>query len=251
MLTFKNRPLTILLLVATICVDCVAVTVWRRVDSHATGLYVLALYLSQFGLLSVWLAIGRSTWRLRFGIWLVFAAAALVLPPEAAHGATNFAICAAYGLLVALLTAATQHWVPVDVGPILESDQRRRWQFSVLHLLAWTTVVALVSTAGRYSDLPVIFGVALVLQVISLVLIPVAALLLLFGRPKTWWFRFAILLAATAVLGVSYVAGADTPRDLRSGHIIAFYLIQGVVSGIWMMVVSYETFSTSVRSGGS
>lgn len=237
----SKRPLTTLLLAATVCLEVVA---WSLERGPIRELSFSILFLAPSGLLAVWLALGQTRWWRR----LIMVGACLVLT-AAIVGADdgmiliNLVLLGLYAGIVAAITHAARTLGLLTCSAAEgESPGARRWQFSIKHLLIWMTVVAVVSAIARISNLgQVEFGV-LAVVLATFVFVPVAAVLLLKGQ-QTGWHRLAVLLVAAVLIGLIAEYGlinAMTGDQFANGELTAVLLVQTFFTGIWIMVVDSD-----------
>ena len=253
----SHRPLTSLLLVATVCVNLVAAT-WVRPGpngpSNAGQWMFAALYLSQVGMLSVWLALGTSAWRIRFLIWIAAVASswglAWINSDPVSLRTLELMLVAVYGGAVWMLMIGANLFLRSGEFPDQIDRAITARQFTLRHLFGWTTFTAVVAGAARYADSSIGLKFGMLLQVATWVAIPVVATVLLWMR-RDVWARFASLLVVSAVLSyfaAVIVSDGGLPNPDVVLELAVFYLIQALVAGIWVIVVTQDTFLAQHRS---
>jgi hypothetical protein len=222
--SFRQRPLSWLFLIATICVDLVAVTV-----DDEEELWILAMLFGQSFVVGGWLALGQSHRLLRGG---GFVAGVLALALLAAVGffeplIFTFQTAWAQSIgAVAILAgaAAVMSWgwdallrrLPQQRH---ESGAAARWQFPVAELFGWTIIVAVASAFMRLATFSEV-GTNPAEMVSTLVFALIAALLMaLFYAGRRSISASGIVAAAAAVVTMfvlmpSFVPGFD--RELAT-----------------------------------
>ena len=247
---FRDRPLTTLLLAATICVDLVVWKLALNYRSEVIDSLGVALYLSQLGLLALWQVLGQTKWLFRLAFLCAFVALIFTFDADFQDTMFYFVILSLYAALVSGITflmKALRTTIQKIEGN--RSTETRIWKFSVKHLLTWTTVVALfASVIGKYTtrnefeNLSLSDYLLLIATVGVLLSIPVTALILLKGQSKVW-YRFAMLLVAAGIVGFSFAFGLSKIQNMSmSGSWVIWMplLLQAFITGIWIITVDYD-----------
>lgn len=188
-----------------------------------------SLLMSQAALLATWIALGKSQHRVRKTMGLLFA---IGLLSGGRHGLfSSLAELAVISIgATALLAALALPWVRlqrrdfelVDFGDAPPSGVAERLRFSLRHVFACTTAVAVLLAAGQWGRLLVNADGGEARSVSPPFAVAVAAFLLQFVvvmllagwaalRPGDFRLRLAALLFSVAVLGlyVPYCFGSD------------------------------------------
>jgi hypothetical protein len=152
---FRQRPLSWLFLIATACLDVLAV------GTNHEAPWVDGVVLGQIIVVSAWLVLGRSHRLARAAVFV--AAIALVASPEILRGHVRGAAFQAFvrsfvlgsTIAIALVTSAlVAFWhgvarVAFGADPVRAA---RRWQFPMVEIFGWMTIVALAAVGVRQSD---------------------------------------------------------------------------------------------------
>lgn len=145
--TFRERPLTWLFVVATVCVDLAA---WGAGQYESRWFNILLL--SQITCLGVWAALGQSH-RLARAAVVVAAVLALALPDywtSAFLPQVHSAVLTQIALSTALVAIAAFVW-SLLLSPFSQRRQKPSspLQFSIVELLGWMIIVAVVAASAR------------------------------------------------------------------------------------------------------
>lgn len=232
--TLRQRPLSWLFLIATICVDLVLV----RVDDEEE-LWILVMLFGQSFVVGGWLALGQSHRLLRGG---GFVAGVLALALLAAVGffeppffTFQTAWAQSIGAVAILAGAAAVMSWGWDALLRRLPQQRHdlggaaRWQFPVAELFGWTIIVAVASAFMRLATFSEA-GTNPAEMASTLVFAFVAALLMaLFYAGRRSNSASSILVAATAVVAMFALMPIFVPRFDRE--------IATVIAGSYVYVV--------------
>jgi len=195
----RSRLLLALLVVTTLLVDAAACRLAQgRIFPDPAMVLLLGLAFSQIGLLAVWLTLGTTDDLLRTATLIAGIAAwsravdwtvgspAFNAPSWACQASGPLSLQAVLTVLFALPARWTGYLWSWSTNPRdLPADVvTGRWQFTVSHLLKWTTVTAVVATLVRYD-----------------IVLP----------PRGQWFETGIVLlgGAVAILGGIYVGSTS------------------------------------------
>ena len=155
-----------------------------------------ALFAAQVGLTIIWAILGTTHWNIRLPACAVLATLlVLIMPPSDEFGQRLFPIqmIALAGLCLVL------RWRRFKLMPIETADERgvervRQMQFSIRHLLIWTTSLAIVLGALRALDL-------LSLQSVNAH----------FERRTTDYFSAGLLMAIAHIISLWAALGSGSP----------------------------------------
>ena len=234
----RKWPLTTLLLAAIVCIDLI-VCRGKPHEADLHGVLAFSLYFGQIGLLSAWLALGRTARWIRFLVWIGALALTYVFSADFENPHTNFVLAISYAAAVVISTLAAGPWI--SSHQLAASREPARWQFSLLGLLVVMTLVAVVASIARFSDLPLVASVSIATFFGSIALIPAAALMLLKSRPAPW-IRFMGLLGLATVWGFLIVIAVSFlgEHTALAFDAAAVYPLQALVIGIGIIVVDHD-----------
>jgi len=155
-----------------------------------------ALFAAQVGLAIIWAILGTTRWNIRLPACAVLAALLVfIMPTSDEFGQRLFPIqmIALAGLCLVL------RWRRFQLMPIAAADERavervRQMQFSIRHLLIWTTSLAIVLGALRALDLLSLQGVNAQ-----------------FERRTTAYFSAGLLMAIAYIISLWAALGSGSP----------------------------------------
>lgn len=245
----QHAPLiTGLLLAATLVVDAIAVGWYGETQpvSRAAILYD-AIISAQLAIVVLWAAFSA---RSALWGWVASVVAVTVATiPAVALGVLSFAEgCGAYGSFVAILAAMLWMIRRSNLWQRLSGATRTTWQFSLMQMLAITTIVAVLIVSLRH--LPPSSLVATSWQLVTLLTLGdtlvVVTTLLAWASDSHTMARLAAASGAAATLGVieamivdSGLLGAQLALSLDRNLIdfMAYTVIMAVVIFIWLELV--------------
>ena len=153
--SFRERPLTWLFLIATLCLDAVALST----DNEST--FANALAIGQLFVVSGWLVLGRGH-RLARAAAFIGAIGVLTAPDYVIPRLhTSFYVDLVWPAILALLIAMgvatvvnTAIWLSLArlTSRGLKEFRRADWQFPLAELFGWTIIVAVASVGLRLAD---------------------------------------------------------------------------------------------------
>jgi hypothetical protein len=256
-----SPPLFWLLAAATAAVDAVAF-VWLYTMGAVSSVSFLydALVTAQLAVLCTWCVFGarRAIWAWGAAIVGVAAAGAA----EAAALPAGFVeSCGFYGIFVVILIAVLWVVKRSTLWQRISGLPSQDWQFSMLQLLAAMTVVALLITALRHSEVlvaaPDLWKWVVVLSLADVILVTTTIFAWAWGtRRKSgqahWLPRLGVALAVALVLGAFELflmrlgaLGQDLASYYQSGTIsgmLAYLVKLTVVIFIWLELAPVITF---------
>jgi len=258
-----------LLAAATLAVDAVAF-VWLTVAGPLSNAAFLfdALLTAQLAVLCTWCVFGK---RRTFSAWAaaIFGGAAASWLEGAALNVGHFEWFGLHGAFVALLIAVL--WV-LKHSPIWEritGAPTRTWQFSVLQLMAAMTVVALLITILRRSELlsatPELWRWIAIMSVSDVVLVTTTILAWAWGTNRKsdqghWATRLgAALVVALALGGIELylmklgILGLDaaTKDQNHIAGMFAYLVIQAFVIFTWLELAPIVDLEDRSKSDAS
>jgi hypothetical protein len=256
-----------LLAAATLAVDSVAF-VWLYTMGAVSSISFLydALVTAQLAVLCAWCVFGarRAIWgwgAASVGVAVAGAAEAAALP------AGFVELCGFYGVFVVILI--TVLWVVKrsTLWQRISGIPSQGWQFSMLQLLAAMTVVALLITALRHSEVlvaaPDLWKWVVVLSLADVILVTTTIFAWAWGtRRKSgqahWLPRLGAALAMALALGAVElflmrfgVLGQDLADYYQSGTIsgmLAYLVKLTVVIFIWLELAPIVTFDAPTNA---
>jgi hypothetical protein len=220
-----------LLLAATLAFDVVAFT-WFFTSNGRTAAGTLfdALSFSQMSVACIWWlqSTPRRAWKAVVPILVAAAAAtAMAQVPSVVSIVDVAALCGSH--LVALTAAL---WIATRTTWFQPAAQKRSaWQFSVAQFLVVMTLLAILITVLKASELvrdawPTAAGI-----IVGNVVLAVGALFI-WRLPRPSLVRLALMLAVAAVVAL---ANALQPPYFL-GNFAAYYVIQTLVLWLWLEV---------------
>jgi hypothetical protein len=230
--TFRERPLTWLFWIATICAT---ITGYVK-NPEANWLNVILL--AQLYVVSGWAALSTAH-RLMRGASLVLAPLILALfthatqrsPDESAY-VLAFALILGGAVFIATRVFA---YIVLTIGPPLHRDGRL-WQISIVELFGWTIVAALGSWALSMAKLRELDEVMIPWETLAGI-VPPSILMSVFLAPRPRHDRASLLLAATGF--ALFYAAANRLGSLRIIDHVMFAAVFGYV-GLWVLVVRLD-----------
>jgi hypothetical protein len=229
---FANRPLTCLLLAATVSIDAVAF-VWGA-GTTTGGIIFASLVFAQVGLLAIWAATADSGswWRWGLLVSSIPLCAWFIIQSEERAPVAQLdreffmVVCSVLGVHAALVLMLA--WILSK--SLFSIDPAVRRQFQIRHLLLLMTLVGILSLLLRWlSETQATPSLLLSFWVLSTIVAGLA--LVCMGRANLW-LRFIGGSLLTGVL-VSIWTG-----DVLN---VSFALVQALVYAVWLGVVQYET----------
>jgi hypothetical protein len=232
--SFRQRPLSWLFLIATICVDLVLVTI-----DDEEELWIVAMLFGQSFVVGGWLALGQSHRLLRGGGFVVgvlalalLAAVGFFEPPIFTFQTAWAQSIGAVAVLAGAAAVMSWGWDAV----LRRLPQRRhepgdavRWQFPVAELFGWTIIVAVASAFMRLATFSEA-GTNPAEMASTLIFALVAALLMaLFYAGRRSTSASSVIAAAAAVVAMFVLMPSFVPRFDRE--------IATVIAGSYVYVV--------------
>ena len=243
MYSFRQRPLTWLFWIATICLT--AVGALKSNEATWFGL----LLTGQLYVLSGWMGISQAH-RLARGAVLVIAPlwlTAMVLrsqrTPNGEEAKTVLGVAMALGGIVFLATAIIA--AILRLGPAQRTTNRSRWQISVAEILGWTIVVAIASWSVSHAMLP---SWATIHGPLSMTLSAILAgtLISLFLAPQPPHDRVSTAMAT--ILVATYFAVMRW-EGVLSSELGAMAALLAFV-GLWVLVVRLDEQAAGLQATG-
>jgi hypothetical protein len=228
-----------LLAAATLAVDSVALS-WLNDQPFLPSAAILydALCFSQLSIVCIWSVFGgQNRVVCACGVLLAIAVAAALT-------AWNFefqfwemlALFGAYATLLIVVLWIVKH---SKLWPVKAERGASVWQFSLGQLLVLTTILAVLLTLFRYSELQDL-GEAIASDFIWNCLM-IVSLVVVWARPWSAWSRLAVCLSTALLLGVASWSydffRADPLLDVKPSDIPTYFasgLIQTLVVFTWL-----------------
>ena len=245
------RPLTTLLIVASVVLDAVLV-VKARYPREYSGL-LSGLILGQIGALAIWAAASEAH-RLSRGAMLVVvtAAAAVLTGRQVANNVNNWlGLLAGYAfsvwLSVTLLEVVRPRWASRDP----RDDDSQRWRIPLIEVFGWTIVVALISFGARHMEFKFLQrGGDVYVTMVAILLFPVVSSLL-FSAEFHWR---ELLKGALFITAAHAVATLIVYQRGRGPLLVSVMWTQAAYLAAWNLVRGIENrlpaASSSVESAG-
>jgi len=234
---FRDRPLTWLFVIATVCVDLVFVV--TQGDSGQISFFLSGSLFGQIAVLAIWAVRGPIHRLLRFsclvlGAWLWVH---YIIPEK---GVLEFVFFYAATIFAFTLFVEVMRNLPRGVAS--DMQRRKQWQVPLIEFFGWTIIVAIVSfgcrdmdvkEAIKYQDLGLVWAL--------LFLLSVPFLLVLFARND---LRDLKAIQALILIGITIAAEwyiRDFEIVLQAGYLYT-----------WMTVFTLDNiFAEAVKSRGS
>ena len=233
---FRDRPLTWLFIIATACLDLVAIA--RLVDHESNWFGALAV--GQMCLTGALLAAGRAHRLLRAGLFL--GVPILLAVPD--YRATDFALdsgeiiqiegVAPYVLGVSFVIAALVSLFSFAIMALnaicvrRAGDARTRFRFPIVEFFGWTIIVAVSTLVMRVAELEWM-DFDLSVAVAAFTLFPAALVVFAYSVPKTWFLKGALAVSAAVSLYALIVNAEDLEWLVMGGayaYVAAWLLVK-------------------------
>ena len=241
--TFRERPLTWLFLVATLCVDLVLVVIVAQERDTGVAIWpsiiCMSVMLAQLSMVAAWAAIGISH-RLARGAALTIAVCLV----------TSFFFVSSFILWRELLTWFLLQGFVVWCAtlmmrvagllkgwPSLAAKEKQIFQFPLIEMFGWTTIVAIWSLGMHYASRPTFFDSDWILIVPNWTLLPIIVVTAL-GLRRAWWVRLLIVFGFAIVIAFISADLSSGPMDrflwyillpanlVQSGYLVLWYVVQ-------------------------
>jgi hypothetical protein len=243
--TFRQRPLTWLFLIATLCLDLVAVAGAANHESEWFG----ALALGQMYVAGGWLILGRTHRLLRATVFLltpiVLAAPDFLAAPEFLNDSrdgsfTGIQIVVAplvLGITIFLtVLAAVMTGLLLVLNALLTWRQgakcESKWQFPLVELFGWMIVVAVACVISQGADYDHI-DQEILWDCLMTVALPAGLMTFFTGDHRKSWFLM------TALIGGAILSAFQILRRWESTDAFVVLGAYGFV-GVWVLVQSMD-----------
>jgi len=244
---FRDRPLTWLFIVATICVD---LTLTSSFDTMVPGLVI-----GQLSAVAIWSVMSKSHRLARPGVFLavVSLVAGRYMTPASLFFSENFItnFLVAYAILIVIVTlpvALFRYWVLSS----MEHKKKKflfQFQFPLIELFGWTIIVAYASFVSRFLNSESIQQVLTDRYVYLLVPIAVlAAMILEDAAPAKYWIRLVLFLIASSVwiLCIAFIPLIASLSDI--GELVTLCTVGGVYLFAWSTVRMLDQSRLDMRN---
>ncbi len=243
---FRNRPLTWLFFIATLCVD-LAMVVPRFHSPGMGGVSMVFMFgiPAQLSLVAIWGAIGRSH-RLARGAVVTFAiflatAATLQFPYSWQDLLTFYLI---HTLLVFGGTLVLRSLGWLRRWPSLVDRKNEKFRYSVIEMFGWTTIVAIWAFGWRHATAEDDFYALYLANLTAIPLITIA----LVGRSSRWRCLVILILVACAIAAVSVWLVTGRSEKLFIFVFLIGNLTQAIYLGIWYAVQRFDWSQADSRA---
>lgn len=149
----RRHPLTVLLLVATICVDAVAITLAANFE-YLVNLLLFSLLISQISLLAWWTTAPGAMLRLRLVVLFLAVLGFSSISTTTTQG-PRFADILAFFSVQAIVISVVS-WFCWRMSYSASSIPRSKTQFSMRQLIAAMTVCAILSALSSFANFKVL-----------------------------------------------------------------------------------------------
>ncbi len=235
----QSQILFWLLLAATAAVDVVAITWLLRAgpESRASFLYD-ALVSSQLALVCLWAVF---TARHMFWAWSGTIAAVLIASQATARliGLSFSEACGIYGSYAAMLAAVLWILKRTAAWRRLTGTNAAAWQYSMGHLLAAMTLIAVLIATLRGSEL--LTGAADLWKFLTVLTVADVALtvatIVLWASQRPLLLRLARALAVAGAIGGFEIFVALLLRQESTVPFMAYTIIMSLVIFVWLELV--------------
>jgi hypothetical protein len=227
MYSFREQPVTWLFLIATACVDAVGVS--HDFEQPWLG----ALAMGQIYAASIWLVHGLSHRLARAGVFV--ATIVILASPDFLLGQNR---AGEWRLVLATLmtfafTTALLCWIVVQIrrNHVRESETPTPWRFSIVELLGWMIVVAVVSAVfpdARFVHLQANTWVQMLILSECTSIALLAAAFLPAHRPP--WMMGAI------GAGMAWITSITCRLYTVSQPMLFVHSLSFIFVGLWMLV---------------
>ena len=256
----QSQILFWLLLAATIAVDSVAIAWIREAGPLSLAAYLFeALVIGQLAVVCVW-AVFRSPGKIWSLLAVTFAVLVCAVLDVVCDGsATARELVGIYAVFAASLVGTL--WILRRSAPWrrITGDSSIVWQFSIGQVLVVTTLVALVITALRGSELLQEYELWRLLVALTICdVLLVVATMLAWAVPSNVFFRLAGACLAAAAIGVllavaatAGILGQNTQTTLTQDRIpiVAYAIVISLTLFAWLefgSIVRHKQPATSV-----
>jgi hypothetical protein len=234
---FRDRPLSWLFIIATACIDLVAIT---HLVNHESNWYG-ALAVGQMCLVGALLAAGRAHRLLRAGLFL--AVPILLSAPD--YRASDWALdsgeiiqiegVAPYVLGVSFVIAALVSFFSfalIGLNAVFvrrpSTESAPRFQFPIIEFFGWTIIVAVSTLVMRFAEVGW-FEDGLLAAVAALTLFPAALVVYFYSPRRTWFLRAALIVSAAVSLCELIIQSEDLEWVVMAGayaYVAAWLLVK-------------------------
>jgi len=240
----RSRLLLALLVVTTLLVDAAACRLAQgRIFPDPAMVLLLGLAFSQIGLLAVWLTLGTAHDLLRTAVLIAGIAAwsraidwtvgspAFNAQSWAHQASAPLSLQAVLTVLLALPARWTGYlWTwSTDPHDLPADVVTGRWQFTVSHLLKWTTVTAVVATLVRHDVVLPPRGRWFETGIVLLG----SAVAILGGTSVGSTSRLAVPKLAVTILMAGSIVGPTV--DQASGPYVTLCVLETLFALLWVM----------------
>lgn len=235
---FRDRPLTWLFVIATVCVDLV-LAITDHPSGSASRVLGTGLILGQSLWLGCWLVVG-SRHRLERGAVFVVGQLALTLfvclgvaGGELDSFGRVIAIFSFFGALAffgALCGWAVFRWYALR----FEGESNRRLQFPIIELFGWTVVVAIASAVMRQANFSHLFGQNSEVEYLVGCAVTSGFFAAILVSAKSAW---KLCGAATAIFALYYGVAYQA---VRQPELITTLILATAYTALWVVVVRLD-----------
>jgi len=247
--SFRQRPLTWLFLIATVCLDLLLLA--AEAD-NTLG----AMMFGQSFMVGGWLVLGTAHRLLRAAVFLAAVLGMSTLTAYHFHE-PYFSYDRAWGISIVMVSVLAGSAAVMTLlwnallnrmsGALNYDAPNARWQFPVIELFGWTIVVAIASATMRFATFEAA-GDNIGGFVATMIFAGVAALLMaLFAPLRARRGVGSMVLAALAVAAMFAMLPVFVPRF--SGKDVAIVAGSYVYVVLWIAVQRLDDRDTAVRKG--
>ena len=219
----------------------------------------IVLYLSQLGLLAIWLVHSPANMVAKTALLAFVLFPSLIINKEIKNSAALFLYLSGFLAVVYLFERSIQAYK--SASNLSVNKRTLSWQFSVKHLLVWTTIISIYCAAASFTGVDIANSPLLVVAIaitsfisIPHVLIPVISFHVAQTDMKLWEkLTYSIIL--NLLLGLSLTSVVFALSRSESSELAVLYcssiFLNALITGIWIITVDYDIAQQRKREAKS